>query len=164
MGKIISGSRYIILIAVVGSYISALALLIYGGVDIIRILLKFIGILQFNIDVDKEIIVAFIDVIDLFLMGIVFYIISLGLYELFIDDKVKTPDWLIIRDFDSLKGKLVSVVIVVLGVLFLGKAVGAKDGLDLLYFGGAIAMVIAALSFFLRKHDNHQENSDAINH
>jgi uncharacterized membrane protein YqhA len=164
MRKIISGSRYLIIIAVIGSYISALALLIYGGIDVIRILLKFMGIIKLNVDVDKEIIVAFIDVIDLFLMGIVFYIISLGLYELFIDENIKTPNWLIIRDFDSLKGKLVSVVIVVLGVLFLGKAVGEKDSLDLLYFGGGIALVITALAYFLRRHENHQETSDAIDH
>ena len=125
MRKIFSGSRYLIMIAVVGSYVSALALLLYGGVNIIRLLINFFSVMRFNADYDKQIIVTFIDIIDKFLLGIVFYINSLGLYELFIDEKIQTPDWLVIHNFDALKGKLVSVVIVILGVLFLGKAVGA---------------------------------------
>lgn len=155
MRKIFSGSRYLIMIAVVGSYISALALLLYGGVDIIRLLINFFSEMRFNADYDKQIIVAFIDIIDKFLLGIVFYINSLGLYELFIDEKIQTPDWLVIHNFDALKGKLVSVVIVILGVLFLGKAVGATNALDFLYYGGGIALVVVALAYFMRNHESH---------
>ncbi len=91
MRKIFSGSRYLIMIAVVGSYVSALALLLYGGVDIIRLLINFFSVMRFNADYDKRIIVTFIDIIDKFLLGIVFYINILGLYELFIDEKNSNP-------------------------------------------------------------------------
>lgn len=75
--------------------------------------------------------------------------IALGLYELFIDNTLKLPEWLQIRTFDDLKNKLVGVVLVVLAVLFLGHVVAWDGSRDLLGFGLAIAAVIAALTFFL---------------
>jgi uncharacterized membrane protein YqhA len=75
--------------------------------------------------------------------------IALGLYELFINTDLKLPEWLQIRTFDDLKLKLVGVVIVVLAVLFLGQVVAWNGERDLLRFGAGIAVVIAALTYFL---------------
>jgi uncharacterized membrane protein YqhA len=86
---------------------------------------------------------------DLFLLATVFYIIAVGLYELFINDKLVLPAWLVIHNFDDLKGKLISVLIVVLGVLFLSKAIDWDGKIGILYFGLAIAAIILALSYFL---------------
>ena len=45
------------------------------------------------------------------------------------------------------------MVVVVLAVFFLGRALHGDDALNLLYLGGGIAAVTAALSLFLRaKH------------
>ena len=44
---------------------------------------------------------------------------------------------------------LVVVVVVVLSVLFLGAVVGWDGSRDLLGFGAGVAMVIAALTYFL---------------
>ena len=52
----------------------------------------------------------------LFLLSTVFYITALGLYELFIDDRIKVPEWLGIHDIVDLKAKLISVTILVLSV------------------------------------------------
>lgn len=92
---------------------------------------------------------AFIDLADLFLVGTVLYVMALGLYELFIDDRLPLPAWLEIHDIDDLKGKLVGVVVVVLAVFFLGEAVGGDGQRDVLRLGGGIALVIAALTYFL---------------
>lgn len=54
-----------------------------------------------------------IEVIDVFLLATGFYIIAMGLYELFIDDKLNIPGGPVIHDFDDLKGSLISIVIVV---------------------------------------------------
>jgi uncharacterized membrane protein YqhA len=151
MRKILTSSRYLIYIPVVGSLIGAVALLAYGGIEIILIVVKMIQNRAFDAVVNKEILLSIIEVIDLFLMGTAFYIIALGLYELFIDENIKMPTWLEIHDFDALKTKLVGVLIVVLGVIFLGKAIGEKSGLEVLYYGVGIALVIAALSLFIRK-------------
>jgi uncharacterized membrane protein YqhA len=82
-------------------------------------------------------------------LATVLYIIALGLYALFVDDRLPLPAWLEIHDLDDLKEKLISVVIVVLGVLFLEQVVAWDGGRDLLGFGAAIALVVAALTYFL---------------
>src|SRR2546430_666113 len=86
--------------------------------------------------------------IDLFLLGTVLYIVALGLYELFIDDRLPMPAWLLIQDLDDLKNKLIGVVIVLLGVTFLGKVVTWDGDRNILFFGGASALVIIALGGF----------------
>lgn len=58
--------------------------------------------------------VGLIEAVDVFLIAIALYIISLGLYVLFVDDRLPLPRWLEIQDLDDLKGHLVSVVIAVL--------------------------------------------------
>ena len=147
--RILTGGRYMTLIAIVGSFIAALTMLIYGGIKILLIISLTIIKMRINAEIDKQVILAFVEVIDLFLLATVFYITALGLYELFINDQLTLPDWLVIHNMDDLKGKLISVLIVVLGVLFLSKAIDWDGTIGLLYFGLALAAIIAALSYFL---------------
>jgi uncharacterized membrane protein YqhA len=144
--KLLTGSRFIILIAVIGSALAALASLLYGGAKTIQA----IGdILQGVSDkASKSVIVSFIEVIDLFLIGTVFYIIALGLYELFIDDRLEMPAWLVIRSLDDLKSKLINSIVVIMGVYFLGALVDWNGEASLLVLSGAIALIIGALTLF----------------
>jgi len=71
------------------------------------------------------------------------------LYELFIDDTLPLPSWLEIHNLDDLKSKLIGVVVVVLGVLFLGQVIAWDGQRDLLGYGTAIALIVAALTYFL---------------
>ena len=82
--------------------------------------------------------------IDFFLLGTVLYIIAMGLYELFIDDKLPMPKWLHIESLDNLKEKLVTVIIVMLAASFLGEVVEWTGGNDIFYLGAAIALLIGA--------------------
>jgi len=59
------------------------------------------------------------------------------------------PRWLVVQDFEDVKANLVSVVIAVLAVLFLREAVAWSGDGDILGFGSALALVIAALSLYL---------------
>ena len=77
------------------------------------------------------------------------YITGLGLYSLFVDDTLPLPRWLKNNDFDDLKNHLVSVIVAVLAVLFLREAVSRAADVDLLSFAVALAVIIAALTFFL---------------
>jgi uncharacterized membrane protein YqhA len=144
MKTLLGYSRYLILLAVIAAFASAVTLLIFGayetGLEIWHIL---------NGEMPKSLAVTFIEIADLFLLGVVLYIIALGLYELFIDDSVPVPAWLEIHTLDDLKSKLISVVIVVMGVLFLKQVVSWDGERNLLTFGGGIALVIAALTYFI---------------
>lgn len=145
--KILESSRYLVFIAVIGSLIATLTLLIFGIYEIGETLLK---IPKGLVD-SKTVVLKFIEIVDSFLLATVFLIIAIGLYELFIDNTLELPNWLEINSLDDLKGKLVGVVIIVLGVIFLGNTARWTGGLDILYLGGGIAAVIFALTYFLRQ-------------
>jgi uncharacterized membrane protein YqhA len=157
--KILASSRQLIIFAVVSSYIASITVLIYGVFETVHAIAQVIYQGEVSSKGAKQLVVALIEVIDLFLLSTVFYITALGLYELFIDDRIKVPEWLVIHDIDDLKGKLISVIIVVLSVLFLGQAVTWDGNTNFLSFGGSIALVIAALSYFLSSiHKNGKVN------
>jgi uncharacterized membrane protein YqhA len=148
VNKILSGTRYLLAIAVVISLLAAIALLIIAGVETIQIIIK-----AFSTTLDakavKLLAVTFIEVIDILLLGTVFYITSLGIYELFIDENLPTPSWLHITDLDDLKSKLLSVIVVMLSVTFLAQVVNWDGVRNLLFMGIAVAAVIIAITFFI---------------
>jgi uncharacterized membrane protein YqhA len=90
-------------------------------------------------------------------IGIAVYLISIGLYSLFIDDKLPLPKWLEVHNLEDLKGNLVSVVIAVLAVLFLREVVAWEGSSDIAAFGAGLALMIAALTFFLMKNNARRE-------
>jgi uncharacterized membrane protein YqhA len=145
--KILLSSRFFIVIAVIGSFLASLASMVYGGIKSVSVVF---GLFQsgFLEKPTKSVAVSFIELIDLFLIGTVFYIIALGLYELFIDEKLELPAWLVIRNLDDLKMKLINGIVVIMGVYFLGKLVEWDGQTNLLELSIAIALVIAALTFF----------------
>lgn len=89
-------------------------------------------------------IVRLLEIIDVFLFGTVLVILAVGLVELFIA-KLDLPEWLIIRDLSDLKGKFIDVLQLVAAIKFVEKAVTAKEPLDVLWFGLAVAVVIGVL-------------------
>jgi uncharacterized membrane protein YqhA len=149
MQRFLSVSRYLVIIAVAGSLIAATTLLCYGGISIVLLISDTLQKSTISTTGAKVLSLALIETIDLFLLGTVFYIIALGLYELFIDDTIPLPDWLVIHTLDDLKDKLIGVIVVVMAVVFLGHAVNWHGEPEIVSFGAAIALVIAALTWFL---------------
>jgi len=146
---ILNVSRYLVLAAVVGSLAASLALFVYGLAETAVVIVQAIAKAEVSSKGAKALALEFIEIVDLFLLGTVLLMIALGLYELFINSDLDLPDWLQIRTFDDLKLKLVGVVIVVLAVLFLGHVVAWNGERDLLRLGAGIALMIAALTYFL---------------
>jgi len=146
--RILARSRYRMLIAVFGSFAASVTLLIYGALETV-ITIGHTATVPLSRENSKQLILSCIEVVDLFLLATVFYITALGLYELFIDDRIKVPIWLEIHTIDDLKTKLTSVIVVVLSVLFLSEVVRWNGGTNILPLGAGIASVIAALTYFL---------------
>jgi uncharacterized membrane protein YqhA len=93
--------------------------------------------------------------IDLFLIGVTLLISAIGLYELFIRDipdgqAGSLPGWLEIRDLNDLKGRVIAMIVLVLGVTFVEVTVDSPNGLQALELGGGVALVIIALTIFTR--------------
>lgn len=149
MSQFLGASRFLVILAVIGALLASVTLLVYGLIEAVTLILHTIETGEVSRKVAKALTVEFIEIIDLFLLGTVFYIVAVGLYELFISTNIALPAWLTIKTLDDLKNKLIAVVIVVLAVLFLGQVVSWDGERDLLGYGVAIALVIAALSYFL---------------
>ncbi len=147
--NILAGSRFLVIIAVIGTFLASAAILIDAGLAVVNIIFETFAQRTFTIEVIKHVAVEFIESIDLFLLGTVLYIISLGLYELFIDDSLPMPRWLVISSFDDLKERLLGIVIVLLAVSFLGFVVAWDGNTNILALGAGVGLVLLALSVLL---------------
>jgi uncharacterized membrane protein YqhA len=146
--RILAGSRFLVIIAVLGSFLAAVAILVYGGLTVIGIIIDVFSHGLFTPDGSKHLAIESIEAIDLFLLATVLYIIALGLYELFVQS-LPMPSWLEITSLDDLKSKLIGVVIVMLAVTFLGEVVSWDGTTNILALGFAVGIVLFALAFYL---------------
>lgn len=147
--KLLGASRYLIVIAVISTLLAATALLVYGAVETAGILRSLVDPTITGPKGAKGLILAFIELTDLFLLATVLYVVAIGLFELFVDDRLDLPEWLEIHDLNDLKEKLIGVLVVVMGVLFLGLLVTWDGERNLLGVGGGIALVIVSLTYFM---------------
>ena len=85
--------------------------------------------------------------IDLYLIGLVLIIFALGLYQLFIDPDLFLPEWLNTPSLDTLKERLMVIVIVLLPIIFLGHVSTAKNGFFIAQLGIGIALVMIAIGY-----------------
>lgn len=149
LSRLFALTRYIILIPVLGAWLAALITVCFGAYEVVLALANFFSTIVDPEKVIKLSVINLIEAVDLFLLGMAFYLISLGLYELFIDENAPVPNWLEIHDLDDLKKKLIDVVVVVLGVQFLAQVLKGAGDSNLLPYGAAIGAVILALGFFI---------------
>lgn len=149
-------TRAIMILPVVATMVAAFALMVWGFIDTWRFVRALLFPEGHALSRDEALLHA-IEMVDLFLLATVVQVVSLGLYQLYFNQDLELPRWLKINDLDDLKSKLVGVSITVLAVFFLGKAITWSGGIDILYLGGAAAVVIVALTYFLSKIDRHGE-------
>ena len=157
--RALASTRYIVLIAVLGTFLASLALLLYQLVVVGAAVIDIVRDASVSLQAAKAVSVGLIETVDAFLIAIAVYITSVGLYVLFVDRTLPLPEWLSIRNLEDLKANLVSVVIAVLAVLFLREAVAWDGTRSIFAYGAALALVIGALTFFLAKKEPANERS-----
>jgi uncharacterized membrane protein YqhA len=167
--SIFATSRFVIGLAVAGAFLGSVILLAVATLTLAR--LAWDEIVDFKPEnlsgghID-QLAVELIEITDIILLGTVLYIVSLGLYQLFIDRSLPLPHWLQVNDLTDLKRDLIGVVVVLLGVSFLGEVVNWEGSSNVFPLGAAVAVVIAALGFILwltpKKHeaDDNRPASD----
>jgi uncharacterized membrane protein YqhA len=150
--RLLAMSRYTIGISVVGTFLGATALLVYGVLETHVLVRTVVGVWLPGAvhSSDPPPLLAAMAAVDSFLVAVVLYFIAVGLYQLSFHP-LPLPEWLVVHDLHQLEDKLAQVVVVVLGIAFLGQAVTWDGQRDVLGFGVATALVIVALSFHLRR-------------
>ena len=143
-------ARYLFYFAVLSTLLAAALVMIYGTVQIVAFVVELVRHGTINQEWGAELRLTVIEVVDLFLIGTVLFVIAVGLYQLFFTSMMPLPRWLLVHDVGDLERKLIGLVITVLSVVFLGQIVTWNGERDLLGFGVGIGAVIAGLTFFLR--------------
>jgi uncharacterized membrane protein YqhA len=146
--RVLGSVRWLMAIAVLGALVVGTALLVHTAVEVynaIEQLFEQGG----SAKAGKSLAIQAVDIIDRFLLAAVAYIVALGLCKLFVNPRVPVPPWLEIETLDDLKDKLLRVIIVILGVVFLGQVAAWDGGFEIAALAGGIAAVVASLSYFL---------------
>ena len=153
MARILTGTRYLIVIPITGLAVAASVFFIFGGYGLLRLLYEIVLIILGYVQITEVefstglIIFEVVEYVHTFLVGTVLYITAVGLFQLFIHE-IEFPGWLKIDSTDELETNLIGVTVVVLAVNFMGAVfVGEKE--NLMQFGAGIALPIAALGLFV---------------
>lgn len=153
---IIWRSRYIVILAVIFSLIGAFILFIVASMDIFNVLTYTISSFINHTHPEnfhENIVSGIIGSIDLYLIAVVLFIFSFGLYELFISEideskESSTNKILAISSLDQLKDKVAKVIVMVLVVNFFQRVLHTdfNTPLEMLYF--AISIMILAIGLY----------------
>jgi len=159
-------SRFFVLFAVIFSLIGGIALFIVASSDVWHVAVN-----VFNVYVNgahpenfHEMLVGeLIGAVDLYLMAIVMFLFSFGLYELFISQidiaaKSGASKILEIHSLDQLKDKLAKVIVMVLIVSFFKRVLHTNfnGALEMLYFSISIFALALALYFMHKGGKSHE--------
>jgi uncharacterized membrane protein YqhA len=149
--RFLSGTRYLILVPILGLALAASFFFLFGGLGLLAALFEVI-VAAFSGAADAHaaslpVEVEIVEYVHRFLIGTVLYITAVGLYQLFIH-RIQFPSWLRIDSTEELETNLIGVTVVVLAVNFMG-VVFTHTAEELLRYGAGIALPIAALAVYI---------------
>jgi uncharacterized membrane protein YqhA len=159
MTRVLSASRYLVVLAVAGCFVAATALFAYGLLAVVRVVIGTFAADLANLDrgrtqrhvvvTAEHLAVNLIQLADVFLLGTVIYLIGLGLHLLFVNPRLPTQPWIAVANLDDLKAMLVRVIILLVGVTFLGSFVEHADEVPVLELSAATALVVFAFTLVI---------------
>ncbi len=152
-------SRFVVLLAVAGSLFAGFAIFYMATVDVALLVQHAAHYADADMTAEARkalhdsTVSHIVEVVDGYLLATVLLIFSLGLYELFVSDinqaqgSKASSKILVISSLDDLKSRLAKVIIMILIVTLFEEALNMKVSapIDLLYLGGAIALIALAL-------------------
>ena len=152
------------LFPVVFGLLGAIALFIIASYDVGKVLLeiyKYFFVENFHVEnFHSEVVGEIVGAIDLYLMALVLYIFSFGIYELFISEiaQLKQSNQskvLEVHSLDELKDKLGKVIVMVLIVNFFQRVLHASftTPLEMAYLAASILALCLGL-YFLHKGEH----------
>jgi uncharacterized membrane protein YqhA len=149
--RVLASSLRLAYIPVVVLLLASLGAFVYGTLVFVHSVRQ---VVDHPFPVGHQIGLFLLDV-DLFLIGATLLISAVGFYELFIREirlggRARIPGWLEMGDLNDLKGRVIAMIVLVVSVSFVEVVVDGPSGRHVLDLGGAIALVIVALTIFLR--------------
>jgi len=151
-------SRFIVLLAVIFGLLGAVILFVIASLDIWHVAVESFQVVMHMIPhpehFHEDVVSGIIGAVDLYLIAVVMFIFSFGLYELFISDieaaEGKNGSKLLaIHSLDQLKDKIAKVIVMVLVVNFFQRVIHTNftTPLEMMYFAGSITALAVGLYF-----------------
>jgi uncharacterized membrane protein YqhA len=153
--------RFVINIIAVLVLCSGVVLTIMGGYDLVNVFTHFNA--AEGEDISQLMIIGLLHAIDLFLIAIVFFVLSIGMMVLFVDPEtslpLKLPEWLRVKNFVELKIILWEAILTTMVVYYIAglaekKIKGVEITLHSLIIPGAVLLIALSL-FFVKKEEKH---------
>ena len=155
--SLIWNSRFIVILAVIFGLLGAIILFIVASMDIWGVAVYTFNTIVAHAHPEKfheDIVSGIIGAVDLYLIAVVMFIFSFGLYELFISDIDQAEGkngskLLAIHNLDQLKDKIAKVIVMVLVVSFFQRVLHTQftTPLEMLYFALSITALAVGLNF-----------------
>ncbi len=150
-------SRFIVILAVIFGLLGAIVLFVVASMDIWSVAVYTFETIVTHAHPDKfheDIVAGIIGAVDLYLIAVVMFIFSFGIYELFISDIEEASGKngskiLAIHSLDQLKDKIAKVIVMVLVVNFFQRVLHTSftTPVEMLYFALSIAALAVGLYF-----------------
>ncbi len=140
MRTLLERTKYISFIGIIALLLASVAAFGWGAMKTFDTLV----IVGKSAGQDPYIAVAFIEVVDSFLIATALYVFAVSMYALFIGE-LHLPSWMLAHNLYELKDKLGDVIVLVMVVKFLEHLVEWKSSQDSLFFAIAVVMVSMAL-------------------
>jgi uncharacterized membrane protein YqhA len=150
--RVLEGSRYIMVVPVALLLLASIGAFVYGIVLFVDSTRR---IVHDPFPVGRNV-GFFLLLVDILLVGATLLIASLGFFGLFLsrhgqrDRPRPFPSWLVMNDLNDLKARVLSMIVLVSAVTFADVVVDFQTGKDVLYLGIGIAVVVLALTIFMR--------------
>ena len=156
--SLIWNSRFIVLLAVIFGLLGAIILFVIASLDIWHVAIEAFQVVMHIVPhpehFHEDIVSQIIGAVDLYLIAVVMFIFSFGLYELFIAD-IEAADGkngsklLAIHSLDELKDKIAKVIVMVLVVNFFQRVIHTNftTPLEMMYFALSITALAVGLYF-----------------
>jgi uncharacterized membrane protein YqhA len=141
MRRLVEHSRFLVLGGVVAALIAVVVAFAAAGLKLAKLIMQLIH-------GDAAVSLGLLQTVDVILIGAALLITAVGLYQLFVG-KVELPEGIGGYDFDTLKQKLASVVVLVMAVNFVEQLETAEDPRRLLVSGVSIALMSGVLISFI---------------
>lgn len=160
-------TRFLLVLAIFGVFLSSLAMLAFGLIVLMKTIWHAFSEAAFDMEATKQLAVELIQLADFFLLGMVLYVVGIGMFQLFVSPNLPVPEWMRVENLDDLKSHLINVTVVLLAISFLAVVVEWHGDRSILYLGGALTGLILALCAFLLVHQlhdgeaGHQDEVDA---
>jgi uncharacterized membrane protein YqhA len=156
--RLMSQSRYMVWLAVIGTFIGAMVLMLVGAIEVFGAIWN--ALTHLFVQSSSELKLVLIESVDTFLVAIVILLISLGLYQLFVDRDLDLPAWLDTPGVEDLEKRLAGMIIIVMAVVFLTQVLHWDGQINFLWFGLGIAAVIFAISIFLYQEARNERKNE----